>query len=118
MRCAAHVLNLIVRDSLSRVKDCIHNIRCAIRYIRSSPARSALFDTWAKVGKVPCKGSLCLHMCRRWNSTFLMLNTALRFEKAFERFKNDECNFENELKENVLMKKDLENAKVLAKFSE
>jgi len=30
-----------------------------------------------------------------------MLNMALRFEKAFEGFKNDDYNLENELKENV-----------------
>jgi len=39
---------------------------------------------------------------------------ALRFEKAFERFKNGDCNFENELKENVPTKKDWENARALA----
>jgi len=47
-----------------------------------------------------------------------MLNMALRFERAFERFKNDDCNFENELKENVPIKKDWENARVLARFLE
>ena len=40
---------------------------------------------------------------------------ALRFEKAFERFKNDDCNFENELKENAHTKKDWEKCKSLDK---
>ena len=47
-----------------------------------------------------------------------MLNVALKFEKAFERFKNDDCNFENELKENVPTKKDWENPRVLVRFLE
>ena len=47
-----------------------------------------------------------------------MLNTALKFEKAFQRFKNDDCNFENELKDNVPTKKDWENVRVLAEFIE
>jgi len=118
MRCAAHVLNLVVKDGLSRVKNSIHNIRCAVRYIRSSSARSALFDTCARVVTVHCEDSLCLDVCKRWNSTLLMLNMALKFEKTFKRFNNDHCSFEKELKENVHTKKDWENAKVLAKFLE
>jgi len=90
MRRVVHVLNLVMRDGLERAKDSIRNIRCAIIYIRNSPMRCTLFDVCAKVVKVPCKGSLCVDMCTRWNSTFLMLNTALRFEKAFERFKNND----------------------------
>jgi len=43
---------------------------------------------------------------------------ALKFEKAFERFKNDDCNFENEAKENAPTKKDWENARVLVRFLE
>ena len=46
-----------------------------------------------------------MDVCTRWNSTFLMLNIALVFEKAFERFKNDDCNFENSLKDNVSIKR-------------
>ena len=118
MRCATHVLNLVVRDGLVRVKDFVYNIRCAIRCIRSSPVRSALFDTCAKAVKVPCKDSFCLDVCTRWNSTFLTLNMALKFEKVFERFKNDDCNFKNELKENVPTKRDWQNARVLARFLE
>ena len=60
IRCATYVLNLVMKDGLSKAKDSIHNIRCAIRYMRSSPTRSTLFDTSAKVVKVPYKGSLCL----------------------------------------------------------
>ena len=106
MRCAVYIFNLVVRDALARVKDSIHNISCAIRYVRGSPTRYALFDACAKVVKVPYKGSLCLDVCIGWNSTFLMLNMALKFENAFDRFKNDDYDFENELKENVPTKKD------------
>ena len=99
-------LNLIVRDGLDRVKNSIHNIHCAIRYIRSSPMRSTLFNPCAKVVNVPYKGSLCLDVCTRWSYTFLMLNMALRFEEAFERFRNDDFTIENDLKDSVPTKKD------------
>ena len=45
-----------------------------------------------------------------------MLNMTLKFEKTFERFRNDDYNFENELKENVPTKKDWKTAKVLQSF--
>jgi len=35
-----------------------------------------------------------------------MLNMALRFEEAFERFRNDDFTIENDLKDSVPTKKD------------
>ncbi|KAG8493064.1 hypothetical protein CXB51_010386 [Gossypium anomalum] len=40
---------------------------------------------------------LCLDVCTRWNSTYLMLDTAQNFERAFERFEEQDTNFRAEL---------------------
>ncbi|KAK5835381.1 hypothetical protein PVK06_011069 [Gossypium arboreum] len=40
---------------------------------------------------------LYLDVCTRWNSTYLMLDTAQNFERAFERFEEQDTNFEAEL---------------------
>ncbi|KAE8692004.1 hypothetical protein F3Y22_tig00110864pilonHSYRG00422 [Hibiscus syriacus] len=82
MRCAAHVLNLIVRDGLSKVKNSISSIRGSVRYVTRSPSRAKLFDECAKCVKVLHKGSVCLDVATRWNSTYLMLGNALKFEKS------------------------------------
>uniref|UniRef100_A0A803MRM7 hAT-like transposase RNase-H fold domain-containing protein n=1 Tax=Chenopodium quinoa TaxID=63459 RepID=A0A803MRM7_CHEQI len=93
MRCVCHVLNLIVKDGLSSVKTSIARIRSAVRYVRSSPSRAKLFAHSSMLVKVSCKGSVCLDVSTRWNSTFIMLETALKFEKSFNRFKEDDPDF-------------------------
>uniref|UniRef100_A0A0A9DMG4 hAT-like transposase RNase-H fold domain-containing protein n=1 Tax=Arundo donax TaxID=35708 RepID=A0A0A9DMG4_ARUDO len=38
-RCAAHVINLIVKDGLKLVEPIVENIRESVKYIRSSQSR-------------------------------------------------------------------------------
>uniref|UniRef100_A0A2N9HI87 BED-type domain-containing protein n=1 Tax=Fagus sylvatica TaxID=28930 RepID=A0A2N9HI87_FAGSY len=59
MRCYAHILNLIVQDGLKDIHESIAKVRNAVQYAKSSP--------------------------KRWNSTYLMLEAAEKFERAFDR---------------------------------
>ena len=72
MRCSAHVLNLVVRDGLSLVKDSIIRIRSAVRYMRSSPSRSRIFEICVAREKISVQNSMCLDIPTRWNSAYLM----------------------------------------------
>ncbi|KAG8491002.1 hypothetical protein CXB51_014142 [Gossypium anomalum] len=75
------------------------HMRCmgAVRYVRQSPARLQKFKECVVVEKIECKKMLCLNVCTRWNSTYLMLDTAQNFERAFERFEEQDTNFRAEL---------------------
>uniref|UniRef100_A0A2N9EDS0 hAT-like transposase RNase-H fold domain-containing protein n=1 Tax=Fagus sylvatica TaxID=28930 RepID=A0A2N9EDS0_FAGSY len=64
MRCCAHILNLIVQDGLKDIHESIAKVRNAVRYAKSSP--------------------------KRWNSTYLMLEAAEKFERAFDRMVIDD----------------------------
>jgi hypothetical protein len=51
MRCAAHILNLIVNEGLKVLGDCISNIRNAVKFVRSSPQRMTRFKECTKCEK-------------------------------------------------------------------
>ncbi|KAK5833157.1 hypothetical protein PVK06_016971 [Gossypium arboreum] len=97
MRCMAHIVNLIVVEGLKEMNKSVERVRGAVRYVRQSPARLQKFKECVVVEKIECKKMLCLDVCTRWNSTYLMLDTAQNFERAFERFEEQDTNFSAEL---------------------
>ncbi|KAD4585339.1 hypothetical protein E3N88_22940 [Mikania micrantha] len=86
LRCNAHIINLVVKEGLEEQVDSISRIRNAVRYIRSSPSRYQSFKESVEKENIDCKRKPCLDVDTRWNSTFLMLETALKFSKAFDRY--------------------------------
>ncbi|KAL0533704.1 hypothetical protein IC582_027745 [Cucumis melo] len=93
VRCCAHILNLIVTDAFKEHNDCIDRIRYAVRFIRSSPARFLKFKKCIELEKIACKSYVCLDVPRRWNSTYMMLEAAVEFEKAFDRLKDEDASY-------------------------
>ncbi|KAL1111765.1 hypothetical protein V6Z11_D02G082500 [Gossypium hirsutum] len=82
MRCVAHILNLIVQY-----------VRGAVRYIRASLSRLAKFNQRVKEEMIDSKAQLCLDVPTRWNSTYMMLKVAKKYERAFESYVRDGHNF-------------------------
>ncbi|XP_023742254.1 zinc finger BED domain-containing protein RICESLEEPER 2-like [Lactuca sativa] len=89
MRCCAHVLNLIVCDGLKDYYLAIQVIRNVVRYFRSSPSRLAKFKEFVKIEKLNVTGTVCLDVSTRWNSTYLMLESALKYRKTFNSLLNE-----------------------------
>ncbi|XP_030946144.1 zinc finger BED domain-containing protein RICESLEEPER 1-like [Quercus lobata] len=83
MRCAAHILNLIVQDGLSFIGDGIERIRDNVIYWTGSPKRRHKFEENARQLRVQCTKELVLDCKTRWNSTYLMLSTALIYKDVF-----------------------------------
>ncbi|XP_062021439.1 zinc finger BED domain-containing protein RICESLEEPER 2-like [Rosa rugosa] len=90
VRCLAHIVNLIVRSGLHIMERSVASIRNAIRYVRSSQARTDAFKVCMEQTKVECKKICILDIPTRWNSTYLMLGTILELRKAFDRMAEDE----------------------------
>src|SRR5262249_1969242 len=84
VRCAAHILNLVVKDGLSEINDSIVRIRHAVKYVKSSLSRNQKFKNCIEKEKIDSKSRLCLDVETRWNSTYLMLEAALKFQKTFD----------------------------------
>lgn len=123
MRCVCHILNLVVGDGLDELHSSISAIRNAVRYCRSSPARLTRFKECAKEENIQSNALLCLDVPTRWNATYLMLEAALKFKKAFTRLEGD-LNYTSYFEEKLKGKKidgppdeiDWDNVGVFLKF--
>nr|KYP49139.1 Putative AC transposase [Cajanus cajan] len=91
MRCCAHILNLVVNDGLKDVHNSIASIQTTVRFVS--------YD------KIMLCFSLCsLHIdvffshriicgCFRWNSTYMMLHVAEKFQVAFEKLDFEDSSY-------------------------
>ncbi|XP_010424173.1 PREDICTED: zinc finger BED domain-containing protein RICESLEEPER 2-like [Camelina sativa] len=107
MRCCAHILNLIVGDGLKKAKHHVVAVRNAVKYVRSSFTRLKSFALRCDTGKL-CRGNVPLDVVTRWNSTYLMLNSALKLRVAFEKMEAEDklyCDYFEEEDEKTKMKR-------------
>ncbi|GJY92749.1 zinc finger BED domain-containing protein RICESLEEPER 2-like protein [Tanacetum coccineum] len=61
------------------------NAILVFKHLGSSSGRQESFKKGVEFEKVACKRKSCLDVDTRWNSMFLMLETAIKFEKVFDR---------------------------------
>ncbi|KAF7835255.1 zinc finger BED domain-containing protein RICESLEEPER 2-like [Senna tora] len=99
VRCCAHILNLVVNDWLRDLHYFIGTIRNSVRYVRSSPAKLARFKGFVEKEKIETKSLVSLDIATRWNSMYLMLEHAMKFEKVFERMEDDDDEFTSHFRE-------------------
>jgi hypothetical protein len=121
MRCAAHIVNLIVQDGLKLVGISVKRVRVAVRYIKNSTSRLAKFKEIAEEEKVETKAFLNLDICTRWNSTYLMLKTAISYENVFARYLDEDLMYAIDLSQEkggpeYPDEQDWENAKNMVEF--
>ncbi|XVF69485.1 hypothetical protein PTKIN_Ptkin11bG0086000 [Pterospermum kingtungense] len=75
----------------------VSRVRGVVRYIRQSPTRLAKFKECVVAEKIENKGILCLNVSTRWNFTYLILDNALKHEKAFETYEELDVMFRTDL---------------------
>lgn len=85
VRCCAHIINLVVTDGLKDLHDSISKIRSVVRYVRAIPSRLDRFKICIKETRMQDVCSVQLDVPTRWNSTYTMLESALKFQKVFKR---------------------------------
>ncbi|XP_028782724.1 zinc finger BED domain-containing protein RICESLEEPER 1-like [Neltuma alba] len=101
VRCYAHILNMVVTDGLRDLSDSISAIRNAIRYVRLSSEGLETFKRLVQKEKIESKSLVRLDIVSRWNSTYMMLERAVKFQKVFERMENEEKGYKAYFKEGV-----------------
>ncbi|TXG67287.1 hypothetical protein EZV62_008562 [Acer yangbiense] len=124
LRCCAHILNLIVGDGLKDLHKSVVAIRNAVKYVKSSPSRLDRFKRAVEHEKLGNHGFVVLDVPTRWNSTYLMLESAVKLRKAFERMEEEDGHYVLYFNDKEGDKKrtgpplldDWENAKVFIRF--
>ncbi|KAA0041565.1 putative transposase [Cucumis melo var. makuwa] len=86
----------------------------AVKYVRSSPARLQIFKDFAKEDKMSTKNYLTMDVPTRWNSTFTMLDGAIKCQKTFERLEEHDPSYLP--KDDIPTTEDWDNTKVFVKF--
>uniref|UniRef100_A0A2N9J1F6 HAT C-terminal dimerisation domain-containing protein n=1 Tax=Fagus sylvatica TaxID=28930 RepID=A0A2N9J1F6_FAGSY len=83
-------LNLLAPNKLVLLQSSPHfhlQVRDAVRYVKSSPNRFQIFKDYVKTLGIESKSLLCLDIATRWNSTYIMLESAVKFEKCMVRLR-------------------------------
>ncbi|KAL5576694.1 hypothetical protein UlMin_018393 [Ulmus minor] len=70
LRCCANILNLIVQDGLKEIESSIEKIRESVKYVKGSQVRR-----------------------QKWNSTYLMLDSALFYRRVFQHLALVDSNY-------------------------
>ncbi|KNA03417.1 hypothetical protein SOVF_209430, partial [Spinacia oleracea] len=69
----------------------------AMTYVRSSPSRIQKFKAFAEEENITSKALVCLDVDTRWNSTYLILRSALVFKKTFKNMKTKSTPYVREI---------------------
>ncbi|KAF7839842.1 zinc finger BED domain-containing protein RICESLEEPER 2-like [Senna tora] len=73
-------------EGLKVASDALHKIRESVKYVKASDGRMQKFDDCVREsGGVETGLGVRLDVTTRWNSTYLMLESALHYQKAFTR---------------------------------
>ncbi|KAF2301834.1 hypothetical protein GH714_029736 [Hevea brasiliensis] len=95
MRCCAHILNLIVKDGLSTIEHSLARIRDSVAFWSATPQKVEKFEEVAKQLKLSYGKKSSLDCKTRWNSTYLMLQTAIQYKDVFPRLRIREKHYTN-----------------------
>ncbi|XP_017979603.1 PREDICTED: zinc finger BED domain-containing protein RICESLEEPER 2 isoform X1 [Theobroma cacao] len=97
LKCISDIINLIVSDVLNEFNDLVARVRGAVIYVRQSSSSLQKFKECVEIQEIQSKNFLCLDVSTKWNSTYLMLDVAQKFERAFERFEDEDPFYKDEL---------------------
>lgn len=120
MRCSAHIINLVVTDGLDEHQPSIQKVRGCVVYMKRSPGRWKALKEAAVLEKVTTKKHLWLDCPTRWNGSYIMLDRAVQYKKAFERYGKVVKTFRKDMEGfgGIPEKEDWESVERLVKFLE
>ncbi|XP_057976643.1 zinc finger BED domain-containing protein DAYSLEEPER-like [Malania oleifera] len=85
--------NATANDSLKVIERVVYNIRESVKYIKGSKGRKLKFEECIKQVGILSSISLCLDVPTRWNSTFMMIESALTYRRALIHYALLDANY-------------------------
>ncbi|CAN1185495.1 Putative AC transposase [Linum perenne] len=85
MRCVAHIINLVV-SYLEEIGMSVRRVREPVKWITTSSSREEVWKRCKNSMVNECKKALTLNVPTRWNSTYLMLESAEPYASAFSPY--------------------------------
>nr|GME03462.1 zinc finger BED domain-containing protein RICESLEEPER 2-like [Ipomoea batatas]GME21272.1 zinc finger BED domain-containing protein RICESLEEPER 2-like [Ipomoea batatas] len=95
VRCSAHILNLIVQDGLKVIGDSFYKVRESVRYVKASEGRMKVFEECVEKVGIKLKLGLSIDVPTRWNSAYKMLDTAIKYRRAFSSLQLLDTNYKH-----------------------
>ncbi|XP_059629539.1 zinc finger BED domain-containing protein RICESLEEPER 2-like [Cornus florida] len=93
IRCCAYILNLIVQEGLKEVDESIIKIHESVKYVKGSQMRKQKFFECVSHVSLECKRGLRQDVPTRWNATYLMLESAIYYRRAFCHLQLSDSNY-------------------------
>jgi hypothetical protein len=93
VRCAAHIINLVVKDGLKQLSGAIDKMRDSVRYTKSTASRKQDFSEAIQHASIKKQALPSVDVPTRWNSTYLMLKSSLPYRVAFDNLAIQDANF-------------------------
>ncbi|XP_074353151.1 zinc finger BED domain-containing protein RICESLEEPER 2-like [Apium graveolens] len=97
IRCCSHILNLIVQEGLKEMDESVVKIRESVKYIKGSQGRKEKFRECISSVALDKKRGLRQDVPTRWNSTFVMLESAIYYRHAFTHLQLTDSNYKHGL---------------------
>ena len=95
VHCGAHILNLIIQEGLKVIDDSVIKIRETMKYFKGSETRIYRFDECAKIVGMKRTKGLRLDVCIRWNATYDMIDSAMRYRSVLNCLAEEDANFKH-----------------------
>ncbi|KAG6430459.1 hypothetical protein SASPL_108527 [Salvia splendens] len=88
MRCVGYILNIAVQFGLEEIGTSMRRVREAVKWITGSAQKRSQWTNVVNIlaDRTDSKKALCLDVPTRWNFTYLMLQSAIPYEEAFQLY--------------------------------
>ncbi|XP_065853219.1 zinc finger BED domain-containing protein DAYSLEEPER-like isoform X2 [Euphorbia lathyris] len=93
MKCIAQIINSVVVEALEEASLSVNRVRDAVEYVKFNPEKLKKFKKCVEDEKIESIDRLYLDVSNVWNTTYVMLCRAEKYEKAFDRYEELDPNF-------------------------